>query len=64
MKSNNNDSKREDDYYFAGLSYLTKIDKENQIMISTSFTKNDSNHFIYPYEEVDGKISYIRTFNW
>jgi hypothetical protein len=58
------DSKREDEYYFTGLSYLIKIDKENQIIISTSFTKNNSNQDAYPYEEVDGKISYIRTFNW
>jgi hypothetical protein len=58
------DSKREDNYYFAGLSYLTKINKENQIMLSTSFTKNNSNQGAYPYEEIDGKINYIKTFNW
>ena len=58
------DSNREDNYYFMGLSYLNKIDKENQVMLSTSFTKNNSNQAAYPYEEVDGKISYIRTFNW
>lgn len=58
------DSKREDNYYFVGLSYLTKINKENQIMLSTSFTKNNSNQGAYPYEEIDGKINYIKTFNW
>lgn len=58
------DSKREDNYYFTGLSYLTKINKENQIMLSTSFTKNNSNQGAYPYEEIDGKINYIKTFNW
>lgn len=58
------DSKREDNYYFVGLSYLTKINKENQIMLSTSFTKNNSNQGAYPYEEIDSKINYIKTFNW
>lgn len=58
------DSKRKDDNYYLGLSYLTKIDKENQIVLSSSFTKNYSNQDGYIYEEVDGKISYIKTFNW
>jgi hypothetical protein len=58
------DSKRIDDNYYLGLSYLAKIDKENQIVISSSYTKNYSNQDGYIYEEVDGKISYIKTFNW
>jgi hypothetical protein len=58
------DSKRKDDNYYLGLSYLAKIDKENQIVLSSSFTKNYSNQDGYIYEEVDGKISYIKTFNW
>jgi hypothetical protein len=58
------DSKRIDDNYYLGLSYLSKIDKENQIVISSSYTKNYSNQDGYIYKEVDGKISYIKTFNW
>lgn len=58
------DSKREDDNYFTELTYINKIDKESQIIISTSFTKNLSNQDAYSYEEVDGRISYMKSFNW
>lgn len=57
-------SKREDDNHFAELAYITKINKENQIIISSSYTKNLSNQDAYTYEEVDGKINYIKSFNW
>ncbi len=57
-------SKREDDNHFVELAYITKINKENQIIISSSYTKNLSNQDAYTYKEVDGKINYIKSFNW
>lgn len=58
------ESKREDNNYFTEISYLYRINKENQIILSTSYTKNNSNQDAYVYEEVDGKINYIKLFNW
>ena len=57
-------SKREDDNHFTELAYITKIDKENQIILSSSYSKNLSNQDAYTYKEVDGKINYIKSFNW
>ena len=58
------ESKREDDNYFISLSYLTNIDKLSQLMFVSSFVKNDSNQDAYVYKELEGKVNYIKSFNW
>ena len=58
------ESKREDDNYFISLSYLNKIDKSSQVILSSSYTKNQSNQEAYTYEELEGKLNYIKSFNW
>lgn len=57
-------SKREDKNLFMNLSYVNKFMKNNQIIFSTSYTKNNSNQDAYTYDEIEGKINYMKSFSF
>ena len=58
------DNKREDDNFYNSLSYIYKYDKNNQIILSSSFMKNNSSYDMNDYKEFDGKINFVRLFNY
>ncbi len=61
----NLDSKRKDREHSLKLSYIYKYNNLNQFIISSGYTKNDSNQSVlYSYDEFENKISYIKTFTW
>ncbi len=55
---------REDDNFYNSLSYIYKYDKNNQIIFSSSFTKNSSSYDMNSYREFEGKINFVRLFNY
>lgn len=56
--------KREDKNYFLSLDYLYRIDDLTSIMLSSSYSRNNSNQSPYIYEVLEGKINFIKTFNF
>lgn len=58
------DKKREDENIYSSISYVYKINKTNQLIFSTSYTKNISTYDINEYKEIEGKINYVKLFNY
>ena len=58
------EEKREDDNFYNSLSYIYKYDKNNQIVLSSSFTKNSSSYDMNTYREFEGKLNFVRLFNY
>lgn len=57
-------SKRKDDEQSVKLSYIYKYNNFNQFILSSGYTKNNSNQEVYYYDEFENKINYIKTFTW
>jgi len=57
-------SKREDKNHYVNLSYSRIIDKKNKIILSTSYTKNNSNQDAYIYDEREIKLNYHKKITW
>lgn len=58
------ESKRKDKNHFLNLAYIYTFDTQNRLVMSSSFTKNNSNQDAYIYEEIEAKINYLKQFKW
>ncbi len=58
------ESKRKDNNFLISMVYLNKFSENNQILFSMSYVDNDSNQDPYIYEEIEGKINFIKSFNF